>query len=65
MQDYSRGYMDGENVRTAYDSRGDEYTVPEPELRGESAAYQKVGGMDSTSWSHTRRVHRPNGWTRN
>jgi len=41
MTDYMRGYQDGESLRSDYDARGDEYTVPTPDLNGESPTYQK------------------------
>lgn len=41
MEHYIRGYTDGENVRAAYDSRGDERTVPDPDLRDKSPLYKK------------------------
>jgi hypothetical protein len=40
-EDYFQGAIDGRDVRNQYDARGDERTVPQPDIGHKSASYQK------------------------
>jgi hypothetical protein len=41
VKDYWQGVNDGRTVRDDYDVRGDERTVPSPDIEDRSSAYQK------------------------